>query len=126
MIKAFIYSIIMAIGLIMPLGVQNIFIFNQGATQRHFLHALPTVLTAFVCDTILISTSVLGVSVAVLHAHWLKFIIFFVGFFFLLYMGFVTWNTKPKKLKEKPKPLFSPESNYFQHVSFFIKSTCHY
>jgi len=47
MIYAFIYGVILALGLIVPLDVQNIFIFNQGANQRHFC-----VLTASPCDLI--------------------------------------------------------------------------
>lgn len=104
MIQAFIYGVILAFGLIIPLGVQNIFIFNQGATQRHFLHAMPSVLSAFLCDTLLILGAVLGVSVAVLTIPWLKTIIFIAGFVFLAYMGWVTWNSKAKITKGR-KPL---------------------
>ena len=53
MVGAFSYGVLLAFGLIIPLGVQNVFIFNQGATQQHVWHALPSVLTAFVCDVIL-------------------------------------------------------------------------
>ena len=90
MIYAFIYGAILAIGLIVPLGVQNIFIFNQGANQSHFLHAMPSVLTAMLCDAILILCAVRGVSVVVLAIPWLKTILFLIGFCFLLYMGWVT------------------------------------
>lgn len=100
MITAFLYGIVLAFGLITPLGVQNVFLFTQGARHRHFWHALPSILTASLCDTLLIVLAVLGVSVAVLHLPWLKFIIFFVGFFFLLYMGWSTWNSKPAKLAD--------------------------
>lgn len=105
MIYAFIYGVILAFGLIIPLGVQNIFVFNQGATQRHFLHAMPSVLTAGICDAVLILLAVLGVSVAVLTIPWLKTVIFIIGFFFLMYMGWVTWKSKPTKLQEGHKPL---------------------
>lgn len=40
MLKAFIYGLILAFGLIIPLGVQNIFVFNQGASQKHFSYFL--------------------------------------------------------------------------------------
>ena len=105
MIYAFIYGVILAFGLIIPLGVQNVFIFNQGANQRHFLHAMPSVLTASLCDTILIICAVLGLSVAVLAISWLKTVVFIVGFFFLMYMGWVTWHNKPAKLQEGSKPI---------------------
>ena len=54
MIHAFLYALVLAFGLIIPLGVQNIFLFNQGASQHHFMYAMPSVLTASVCDTLLI------------------------------------------------------------------------
>jgi L-lysine exporter family protein LysE/ArgO len=105
MIDAFLYGAILALGLIVPLGIQNIFIFNQGATQPHFLHAIPSVLTAAICDSILILLAVLGVSVAVLAMPALKMGIFVVGFFFLTYMGWVTWRAKPARLNTQQKPL---------------------
>ncbi len=113
MIYAFIYGAILALGLIIPLGVQNIFIFNQGANQRHFLHAMPSVLTAILCDAILIICAVLGVSVVVLKIPWLKTVVFLVGFCFLVYMGWVTWHSKPTKLQEGKKPLSAKKQMVF-------------
>lgn len=105
MIHAFIYGTILALGLIIPLGIQNVFVFNQGATQRHFLHAMPSVLSAGLCDMLLIIVAVLGISVAVFTIPWLKIVIFIIGFFFLLYMGWVTWKSKPAHLQKGQKPL---------------------
>lgn len=104
MIYAFLYGVLLAFGLIIPLGVQNIFIFNQGANQQHFLQALPSVLVASLCDAILIISAVLGVSMAVLAISWLKLVIFTIGFFFLIYMSYTTWRSKPA-LQEKSKPM---------------------
>jgi L-lysine exporter family protein LysE/ArgO len=104
MLHAFLYGVVLSFGLIIPLGVQNVFIFNQGATQKHFLHAMPSVITASVCDILLIVSAVLGVSVAVMTIPWLKTIIFVIGIFFLLYMGFVTWKSHATLNKNK-KPL---------------------
>lgn len=120
MIYAFIYGAILALGLIVPLGIQNIFIFNQGANQQHFLHAMPSVLTAILCDTILIVCAVLGVSVLVLQIPWLKTMIFLIGIIFLTYMGWVTWHTKPTKLQEGKKPLSTKKQIVFAaSVSLF-------
>ncbi len=105
MISAFIYGVILAFGLIIPLGAQNIFVFNQGATQQHFLHALPSVLTAFICDAILILLAVLGVSLIVLTIPWLKIIIFIFGAIFLFYMGWVTWNSSTTNSQDNIQPL---------------------
>ena len=83
----------MAFGLIIPLGVQNVFVFNQGALQPTYIKALPVVITAAICDTILIVAAVSGVSLLVLTFAWLESIIFGVGIVFLLYMGIVLWRT---------------------------------
>ncbi len=119
MIYAFIYGAILSFGLIIPLGVQNVFIFNQGASQRHFLHALPSVAAASICDILLISMAILGVSVAVLHIAWLKTTIFMIGFFFLLYMGWVTWRNNPTKLQNNSEPL-SPKKQVGFAISFSL------
>lgn len=93
MISAIIHGFILAFGLILPLGVQNVFVFNQGATQPRFSRALPVIVTAALCDTLLISLAVLGVSVIVFGIQWIKFILLLVGILFLAYMGFVTWRS---------------------------------
>ncbi len=100
LITAGIHSFIMALGLIMPLGIQNIFIFNQGASHRTFKGALPSIITAGICDSILILLSIMGVSMLVLKIFWLKEMILIVGFIFLLYMGFATWRNSTEYKQE--------------------------
>ncbi len=39
--NAIIHGIVLAFGLILPLGVQNVFIFQQGAWQKQVWRALP-------------------------------------------------------------------------------------
>jgi L-lysine exporter family protein LysE/ArgO len=95
MIEPFIHGFILALGLILPLGVQNIFIFNQGALQPRYMNVLPVVITASLCDTLLISISVLGVSLLILSSFWIKLILVGGGAAFLVYMGWTTWNSKP-------------------------------
>ena len=95
MLEAFIHGFILALGLILPLGVQNVFIFNQGALQPRYRNVLPAVITAALCDTLLISVSVLGVSLLILGSFWFKVILVGGGIIFLVYMGWTTWNTKP-------------------------------
>jgi L-lysine exporter family protein LysE/ArgO len=101
MLTAFIHGFILALGLILPLGVQNVFVFQQGATQPRFFQALPAVLTAALCDTSLILLAVLGVSVVVFTIPWLQTILFVVGFFFLLYMGWAVWKSKPSSANDQ-------------------------
>ena len=105
MISAIIHGIILAFGLILPLGIQNVFVFNQGATQPKFRRALPVVLTACVCDTILISLAVLGISVIVLGVYWIKVVLLTVGIIFLVFMGYVTWKSKPNSNSPDEKAL---------------------
>ncbi|MEL3961023.1 LysE/ArgO family amino acid transporter [Lysinibacillus endophyticus] len=91
-----IHGIILAFGLILPLGVQNVFVFNQGATHKKFTNAIPAVVTAGICDTLLIYMAVAGVSVIVFSFEWLKILLFGVGLFFLAYMGWVIWKDRPE------------------------------
>jgi L-lysine exporter family protein LysE/ArgO len=91
--QALIHGIILAFGLILPLGVQNVFIFNQGATHKKFINACPAIITAGICDTILIFLAVKGISMVVLDIEWLKILLFLFGCIFLTYMGFVMWRS---------------------------------
>lgn len=90
------HGMILAFGLILPLGVQNVFIFNQGATHKQFTNALPAVITAAGCDTLLIYLAVVGVSIIVFSFEWLKMLLFLVGFVFLAYMGWLVWKDSPE------------------------------
>lgn len=99
---------ILAFGLILPLGVQNVFIFNQGATKKKFTHALPAIITAGVCDTILIYLAVAGISIIVFSFEWLTILLFLVGFFFLAYMGWVMWKSTLEVRTNQDEKQFSP------------------
>ncbi|ETI65896.1 LysE/ArgO family amino acid transporter [Neobacillus vireti] len=100
MLASFIHGFILALGLILPLGVQNVFVFNQGALQPRFIKALPVVITAALCDTLLILVAVLGVSFIILGSFWIKTILIVGGSVFLIYMGWISWNSKPSQDKE--------------------------
>lgn len=89
------HGVILAFGLILPLGVQNVFVFSQGATQPNLVRALPATITAGLCDTFLILLAVLGVSVIVLQFEWLRLILMIAGILFLLYMGYTIWKAQP-------------------------------
>ncbi|MFJ8245926.1 LysE/ArgO family amino acid transporter [Peribacillus asahii] len=107
MLEPFIHGVILALGLILPLGVQNVFIFNQGALQPRYMNVLPVVITASLCDTLLISVSVLGVSLLILGSFWIKVILIGGGFIFLVYMGWTTWNSKPNNQRSSDVNRFS-------------------
>ncbi|WP_123040147.1 LysE/ArgO family amino acid transporter [Cohnella candidum] len=99
MISAFIHGFILAIGLIIPLGVQNFFVFSQGASRR-FGRTVPISVTAGICDTLLILLAVSGVSVVVLNFVWMKTVLVVLGSLFLLYMGYMSWKAKPDTNKK--------------------------
>jgi L-lysine exporter family protein LysE/ArgO len=102
------HGILLAFGLILPLGVQNIFIFNQGATHIKFSYVLPAIITASICDSLLIYLAVAGVSVVVFTFEWVKTVLFTVGFFFLAYMGWSMWKTAAMVGSKQEQLLFSP------------------
>lgn len=93
--EASIHGLILAFGLILPLGVQNLFVFSQGAIQASLWQAMPAVITAGLCDTLLILAAVLGVSMIILSFSWLKLSLLATGFVFLAYMGWVSWQSQP-------------------------------
>ncbi|MHC8515271.1 LysE/ArgO family amino acid transporter [Sporosarcina sp. ITBMC105] len=107
MIQAIIHGVILAFGLILPLGAQNVFVFNQGALQPKLTRALPVVITAGICDTILIVAAVSGVSLLILTFEWLETIIIGIGILFLLYIGISLWRTNSSPAKQEGER-FSP------------------
>ncbi|MGW9527837.1 LysE/ArgO family amino acid transporter [Paenibacillus terrae] len=94
MLEAIIHAVLLALGLILPLGVQNVFVFNQGASQSRFRNALPAVITAGVCDTVLIALAVGGVSLILQRFLWLTNVLYAAGCLFLLYMAWTLWKSK--------------------------------
>lgn len=92
--EAILHGFVLALGLILPLGVQNVFVFNQGAAQPRLSGALPAVMAAALCDTLLISLAVFGVSAVVLQIEALRLGLMLAGILFLAYMGFSLWRTK--------------------------------
>jgi L-lysine exporter family protein LysE/ArgO len=94
MTTAFLHGLILAFGLILPLGPQNAFILSQGARRTRWSQLLPVILTAASGDTFLILLAVLGVSVVVLTLPWLKTVLIVGGIGFLLYVGWLTWRSR--------------------------------
>jgi L-lysine exporter family protein LysE/ArgO len=95
LIRPALQGLLLAFGLIMPLGAQNTFLFTQGAVQRRWAKGLPAVVTAALCDTLLIAAAVSGVSVVVLHVGWVKAALGWIGVVFLGYLGWATWRRDP-------------------------------
>jgi len=99
MLQAFFHGFFLALGLILPLGAQNVFVFNQGIFHRRWLDALPAVVMAALCDTLLILLAVLGVSLVIFKLAWLKTLMSVAGVLFLVYVGISTWKSAPGSLE---------------------------
>ncbi|WP_246944778.1 LysE/ArgO family amino acid transporter [Bacillus pinisoli] len=113
---ALFHGALLAIGLILPLGVQNVFVFNQGASQPTYFRVLPVILTAALCDSLLIALAISGISILIFKIVWLKSVFMFIGLIFLVYMGWTIWRSASQtQLTEKQKPL-SPK----QQISFAL------
>ncbi len=91
-LTAFTHGVVLAVGLIVALGPQNVFVFQQGAIQPDLGRALPTVLTAGVSDTLLILLGVFGVSAVVLEFAWVQTALFGVGALLLAYVGWTLYT----------------------------------
>ncbi|MBD3860259.1 amino acid transporter [Bacillus sp. 28A-2] len=107
MFVAIIHGIVLAFGLILPLGAQNVFVFQQGALQPRLYRVLPVIITAALCDTLLIALAVIGVSVVVFTIPVLQIGLYMIGFCFLLYMGWSVWNASSTS-DDKEKMEFMP------------------
>lgn len=86
----------LSLGLILPLGIQNLFIFHQGIAHKKITGALPAFLTASICDTILIVLSVSVGSAMTEKFPSLINIFFLLGIFYIIFIGFKLWNKKTK------------------------------
>lgn len=100
MLQPVLHGFILALGLILPLGAQNVFIFNQGANQKKVRQALPAVITAGISDTFLILIAILGVSLVLMSMPMLQLIIYSIGFLFLMYMAWSLWKETPANMEE--------------------------
>ncbi|MGS0645925.1 LysE/ArgO family amino acid transporter [Staphylococcus hominis] len=100
MLQPLIHGILLALGLILPLGAQNVFVFNQGANQKKIIKALPVIITAGLCDTFLIVIAILGVSLILMSMPTLQLFVYIIGFLFLMYMAWSLWTEKSSNIEE--------------------------
>ncbi|PHK50415.1 LysE/ArgO family amino acid transporter [Staphylococcus edaphicus] len=99
MFQPLIHGFLLALGLILPLGAQNVFVFNQGANHKSITKSLPVIITAGLCDTLLILLAIIGVSVILLSMPVLQITIYCIGLLFLLYMAWSLWRARPDTLQ---------------------------
>lgn len=102
---AFVHGLALSLGLIAAVGPQNVFVFQQGATQPRLRRSLPTVLTAGAADTVLILGGVLGVSAAVIEFAWLRAVLLAGGVAFLGYVGWTLVSAPPTSLDPRDEAL---------------------
>src|SRR5699024_10606748 len=84
MLQPIIHGFLLALGLILPLGAQNVFVFNQGANQKKIISAFLVIL---------------GVSLILMSLPTLQLIVYIIGLIFLLYMAWSLWKEKPNNLE---------------------------
>lgn len=96
MVHAFLYGLILAFGLIIPLGPQNLFVLSQGTHEKKLSHAFPTIISAATCDTFLITIACFGVSLLILKVAFLKTTLFVMGIIFLTCVGAHLWHKASK------------------------------
>ena len=100
LVAPFVHGPLLAGGLIVPLGPQNVFVCRQGTLQPR-LGAAPTVITAGVADTILVVFAFSGVSLVVRRYGWFQTVLFGVGVAFIVCVGRTiltphAWRSTPK------------------------------
>lgn len=117
MLQAVIHGFFLALGLILPLGAQNIFVFNQGANHKSFKKTLPVVITAGLCDTLLILLAVLGVSLLLTEYPTLQLTIYCIGLVFLIYMAWSLWREKPANAYSAPPMSAAKQISFAMSVS---------
>jgi L-lysine exporter family protein LysE/ArgO len=92
MSEAFLRGFLLSLAIILPLGPQNILIFNQAAAHPRLRGSLPVVITAALCDTLLMVAAVLGLTLLVLTFAWLQTVIIACGCVFLCYVGWTIFR----------------------------------
>ncbi|ERG88499.1 MAG: Lysine efflux permease [halophilic archaeon J07HX5] len=92
-VTAFFHGLAISTGLIVAVGPQNVFVFQQGVIHPRLTSSLPTVLTASLADTFLILLGVLGVSAVVVELAWLRTTLLVGGIVFLTYVGWMLYST---------------------------------
>lgn len=97
MLFAFIQGIYLGLGLVMPLGPLNMYIFNSASLQKQFRSVLPILIVACICDSSLILMAVCGVNI-ITDIPLIKMLIMGVGIAFLFYMSIKMWKTPDRTL----------------------------
>ncbi len=95
LLSCFLQGVLLGLGLILPLGPQNVFILSQGMAQQRLLNIVVAVLVASLADTTLILLAVGGVSVILLENIVLKYAMLTGGIVFLSHLAIKAWSKQP-------------------------------
>lgn len=114
----FIYfnGLILGLSLIMALGPQNIFLIKQGARRNH---AALSAAICFICDIILVGTSVVGLRELLLSHPGLQIWMIMLGSAFLFYYAIKTLWSAFSKSKSETLPSQQPH-NRVQIILFAL------
>ena len=93
MLTALVHGLVLAVGLILALGPQNVFVFSQGAIQPRLSRTLPVILATSLVATTLIVLAVGKISAALLAISWVGWTLLVFGVIFLLFIGWATWRS---------------------------------
>jgi L-lysine exporter family protein LysE/ArgO len=115
MISIFLRGALLGLGLIIPLGPQNTFIFQRASLQEKFIHLLPVLLVCILCDVSLILVAIIGADLIEPFVRW-KLLLQLGGGIFLLYLSWNIWkNAKQEKGTIEQKAL-----NLWQQVFYTL------
>ena len=97
MLQPIVHGVLLALGLILPLGAQNVFVFNQGANQKKFTKVLPVIIMDYAihfnnnCSFRRFIDFNVFTYVAISYIYYRPYV--------LLYMAWSLWNEKPNNLE---------------------------
>lgn len=94
MSATFLTGLVLGLGLIVPIGAQNVFVFGQGLAVG-MPRALWAVVAAAVCDTILIVAGAAGAAALVTRVPGLRYVLLIGGAGFLAFLGVRSLRAKP-------------------------------
>ncbi|HIW61321.1 MAG TPA: LysE family transporter [Candidatus Stackebrandtia excrementipullorum] len=107
MSSTFLTGLVLGLGLIIPIGAQNILVFSQGLALG-MPRALWTVLAAAVCDSLLILAGALGASALLTHVPGLQAGLLLAGSVLLTYLGIKYLRAKPPTTPDEEAAITSP------------------
>jgi L-lysine exporter family protein LysE/ArgO len=92
MLPIFARGVVLGLGLVMPLGPQNAFIFQRASSLERFSYLLPVLFVSILCDAALVLGAILGGQLLDPLIRW-QSLISILGACFLLYLSWGMWKS---------------------------------